>query len=473
MFPLCFILMPFGKKTDASGKQIDFDAVYRDLIHPAVVAAELEPIRADEEMSGGIIHKPMFERLILCEYAVADLTTANANVFYELGVRHAIRPHSTLLIFAEGGGQLPFDVAPLRASPYRLGPDGRPADLDQVKHEMVKRLVGSKEAKTDSPLFNLVEDYPEIDHAKTDVFRDRVAYSAEMKKELASIRSRYKKAVDAIAKVTDLSEQEKKKRQGEERHKSLVKLQQVQTDLGDIRNVESGVAIDLFLSYRALEAWEEMIRLQDQMSAPLAATVMVQEQLGLALNRAGRGEEAEKALLELLEKRGPSSETYGILGRVYKDRWEAAARAGEKFEARGLLDKAIEAYLNGFEADWRDAYPGVNAVTLMELKEPPDPGRDKLIPVVSYAVERRMAAGKPDYWDQATLLELAVLGKDQQKAEQHLGKALAVVREVWEPETTARNLRLIREARQARNETLVWAQDMEKALLAKTGKGGR
>ena len=78
-------------------------------------------------MTGGIIHKPMFERLILCDYAVADLTTANANVFYELGVRHAVRkPWSTLLLFAEGGSQLPFDVAPLRALPYQLTPGGTP-----------------------------------------------------------------------------------------------------------------------------------------------------------------------------------------------------------------------------------------------------------------------------------------------------------------------------------------------------------
>ena len=62
---------------------IDFDSIYQDLIAPAINEAEFEPLRADEEMTGGIIHKPMFERLILCEYAVADLTTANANVFYE------------------------------------------------------------------------------------------------------------------------------------------------------------------------------------------------------------------------------------------------------------------------------------------------------------------------------------------------------------------------------------------------------
>jgi len=49
-------------------------------------------IRADEERGGGIIHKPMYERLLLAEIVIADLTFASANVFSELGVRHAARP---------------------------------------------------------------------------------------------------------------------------------------------------------------------------------------------------------------------------------------------------------------------------------------------------------------------------------------------------------------------------------------------
>jgi len=434
--PLCFVLMPFGKKPDAGGALVDFDSVYEQLIAPAIRAAELDPLRADEEMTGGIIHKPMYERLILCEFAVADLTTANANVFYELGLRHAVRPWSTVLLFAEGSGQLPFDVGPLRALPYRLGPDGKPADLARDRQALTARLQEARAKATDSPAFQLVEHFPDIQRLKTDVFRDRVRYSEETKTRLASAR---KAGADAV--------------------------RAVERELGRIIDAEAGVVIDLFLSYRAVKAWEDMIALVKNMTPPLAATVMVQEQLGLALNRTGRGEEAEQALKALIEQRGPSSETYGILGRVYKDRWEAALKTGETILARGLLDKAIQAYLAGFEADWRDAYPGINAVTLMELKEPPDPRRERLIPVVAYAVDRRIAMGKPDYWDYATLLELAVLAKDEGQAADALSQSRAAVRESWEPETTARNLRLIREARERRGDLPPWQKQIEDELL--------
>ena len=75
--PLCFVVMPFGQKPDpAGGAAIDFDRIYTTALAPAIEDADMEPIRADEERTGGIIHKPMFERLILCDYAVADPTTA-------------------------------------------------------------------------------------------------------------------------------------------------------------------------------------------------------------------------------------------------------------------------------------------------------------------------------------------------------------------------------------------------------------
>jgi MAP3K TRAFs-binding domain len=441
--PLCFVLMPFGEKKDAAGATIQFDAVYKDLIRPAIEAAKMEPIRADEEMTGGIIHKPMFERLILCEYAIADLTTANANVFYELGVRHAVRPWSTILIFAEGS-RLPFDLGPLRGLPYTLGADGKPADPATGINAIAAQLAAAREAATDSPIYQLVDGFPEVDHTKTDVFRGQVRYSEQAKERLATARRLGADAVRAVEK-----------------------------ELEPIADQEAGVVIDLFLSFRAVEAWNDMIALVEKMSKPLAATVIVQEQLGLALNRASQGDRAERVLLALLERRGPSPETYGILGRVYKDRWEAARRNSDAFTVRGLLDKAINAYRRGFEADWRDAYPGVNAVTLMTVRNPPIPEREELFPVVHYAVERKIARGKPDYWDYVTRLELAVLREKGEDATNAVADALACVREWWEAETTANNLRLIREARAERGKGVSWADAIEQALRRKAEDMGK
>jgi tetratricopeptide (TPR) repeat protein len=442
--PLCFIAMPFGRK-EAGGRSVEFDAVWKDLIAPAIEAADMQPLRADEEQSGGIIHKPMFERLILCEFAVADLTLANANVFYEIGIRHAARPATTVLIVADEV-RLPFDVAMLRTMPYRLGPDGRPSHAGEDAAMLGQRLRDCRDNRfKDSPLFQVLDGIKplEVPSDRTDIFRQQVA--------------------DAQAKQQDLAKARDAAKSDKQAGQAAVAA--IRQSLGLLDAVEPGVLIDLLLSYRAVGDWQGMINLANDMPEPLRSTVMVQEQLGFALNRAGRSEEAERVLKKLIAARGPSSETLGILGRVYKDRWEAATKAGETIKARGLLGKAIDAYRRGFESDWRDHYPGVNAVTLMELKEPPDPERLKMIPVVRYSVERRTADEKADYWDWATLVELAVLAKDEAGAADALGHALAAAREPWEPESTARNLRLIREARERRGETVPWARELEKALL--------
>jgi hypothetical protein len=438
--PLCFVVMPFARKSDASGTVIDFDAVYRDLIAPSIRAAHLEPIRADDERTGGLIHKPMFERLILCEFAIADLTFANANVFYELGIRHAVRPYSTVLLFA-AGTRLPFDVAPDRGIPYVVSASGEPTDIEATQRRLTDQLVAARDRSVDSPIFQLVEGFPDISRLKTDVFRDRVHYSATWKERLA-----------------------------EARETGLAAVRAAEADLGRLVDVEAGILIDLFLSYRAVEGYAEMVALVGRMPRPLATTPLVREQLALALNRLGRRTEAERVLRTLIEERGADSETYGLLGRVYKDQWSDARDAGLDSLARGLLSKATAAYLAGFEADWRDAYPGINAVTLMELSDPPDPRRTALIPVVSYAVDRRLASGRADYWDHATKLELAVLAQDQAAAQQALADALAMVRERWEPKSTAKNLRLIRTAREQRGERLPWAEPIEEELLRRSGR---
>lgn len=305
-----------------------------------------------------------------------------------------------------------------------IAPAIRAAGLEPVRPTgpLAERLFD------EARLAQLLDDFPDdIQRLKTDVFRERVRYAADLKAKLAAAR---RAGADAVAAV--------------------------EAELRDIGHADAGVVIDLLLSYRAVSAWQAMIALVARMAAPLAATVLVREQLAFALNRAGRGEEAEALLLGLIAERGASSETCGLLGRVYKDRWQAARDAGDAALARGLLDRAIGAYLQGFEADWRDAYPGVNAVTLMELKDTPDPRQAALLPVVRYAVERRVAGGAADYWDCATRLELAVLARDRAGAAAALADALAHLREGWEATSTARNLALIAAARQARGDADDW-----------------
>ena len=117
-----------------------------------------------------------------------------------------------------------------------------------------------------------------------------------------------------------------KERLARARGQGVEALQRAERELEPIEDAESGIVVDLFLSYRAVEAYPEMIALVERMSPPLAATAMVQEQLGFALNRDEQRDRAESVLKELIDRRGPSSETYGILGRVYKDQWEAAKK---------------------------------------------------------------------------------------------------------------------------------------------------
>jgi hypothetical protein len=434
--PLCFIVMPFGVKPDGRGGSVNFDAVCEELLAPAAREAGLVPLRGDQELVGGLIHKPMFERLVLADYAIVDISTANPNVFYELGVRHAVRPYSTVLVSAETKS-IPFDLAPDRVFPYALDDDGLPVDLESHRAALVTALRAARDSKIDSPVFQLIDGLPpaEIDRLKTDVFRDQADYSATVKRKLAIAR-----------------------------RKSDEALRTAEEELGELGDVEAGVLVDLLLSYRARSMWEEMARLAEAMPEPVRHTALVREQYAFALNRAGRDEEAESVLCELLAKHGPSSERLGLLGRVYKDRWKQE-RGRSDVRAAGFLDRAIATYIEGFETDWRDAYPGVNALTLSEVRAPAEPVQKALAPAVRYANRRRLAGGAADYWDQATRLELAVIERDEVEGEKAIRAALAAVRESWEPQSTAQTLAMIREARAQRGEALDWAHRAERELL--------
>ena len=295
----------------------------------------------------------------------------------------------------------------------------------------------------DSPLFQLLDYMPrfEVDHSKTDTFRDRFDYSRKYKQRLAEARKQGEAAVKAVA---------------------------ADPALGNLSEVEAGIIVDLFLSLRDVEAHAAMVELYGRMPQPLQRTRIIREQLGFALNRIGRFQDAEKVLKEVLQEFGPSSETGGLLGRIYKDRWKIAARDSRP-DAPVLLRRAIETYLAGFQADWRDAFPGINAVTLMEMQDKVDPRQAEILPVVRYAATEK-ARRSVDYWDHATLLELAVIGRDVADVQQQLGEVLAIVEDdtpPWHLKTTAEQLAMIRAARLKRGEETGWIEEAETALNAR------
>src|SRR5579864_8578498 len=99
-----FIIRPFGTK-----QGIDFDQVARTLIGPALTALGLSGRDTIEILEQGNIRVDMFRRLLTADLVVADLSIHNANVFYELGIRHALRDHGTFVLRCDVD-KFPFDL---------------------------------------------------------------------------------------------------------------------------------------------------------------------------------------------------------------------------------------------------------------------------------------------------------------------------------------------------------------------------
>jgi tetratricopeptide (TPR) repeat protein len=429
---LCFVDMPFGQKPDLkSGVVVDFDQIYNEAIKPAIEASGLEALRGDEERTGGIIHGAMFARLLLAEFVVADLTLANPNVFYELGIRHAAKPFTTVPIFANVSA-LPFDVALVRAVGYQLK-KGKltKAAAQKLKSQLSKRLSDAISGATthDSPLFQLIPKFPGIDLPEevTETFKDRIRQAEEFREMLSSARAQPLR----------------------EEREALFKIRR---ELGDLKTVQRSVLIELMSSFRDAEAFEELVELYNSFPVSVKEYIIVKQQFALALNRRNQSDDREKALRildEVLENRGPDSETLGIKGRIHKDIYTEAVRAGS-ITAAAALDDAINAYTKGFEADPRDYYPGVNAINLLIQKGDTEALKkvERLLPLVNFAVERRGGASSTDYWDLATALELACIGEDWATANGILPKAILAATISFKTATTLGNLRLLKQARE-------------------------
>ena len=150
----CFVIMPFGSASPEQKKR--FDGVYRGIIVPAICEAGYEPIREDISATPGSIPKSIVKKLAEAEMVVADLTSINPNVFYELGIRHVFSKTGTVLIMNKGEN-IPFDNASYRVIQYT----NELADLDDI-HQQIVTAIKNRENNSDNP-DNIVHDtYPSL-----------------------------------------------------------------------------------------------------------------------------------------------------------------------------------------------------------------------------------------------------------------------------------------------------------------------
>lgn len=136
-----FVIGPIGDKDaqDGSPARLAYEEgiqVFEDVVAPACTAFGLEAVRADMISRTGEIPEQIFRQLRDCPVVIADLTGANPNVMYELGLRHTT---GRVTIQIGEKGRLPFDVAAIRTIMFKRSEAG----LVQARKDLSKALAAN------------------------------------------------------------------------------------------------------------------------------------------------------------------------------------------------------------------------------------------------------------------------------------------------------------------------------------------
>lgn len=141
---VCYASLPMGVRPDQSGRLINFDHIYFETVKPAVEGAGVTCVRSDELKMGSVIHKAVFSAVLYSDFMLADITTLNANVIYELGIRHAVGRHSILI--SDASQRLPFDFSYVMTQLYQLTPDGMISpDESRLLREKITKAIKDAE----------------------------------------------------------------------------------------------------------------------------------------------------------------------------------------------------------------------------------------------------------------------------------------------------------------------------------------
>ena len=427
--PSCFVVMGFREKTDPiSGKTFDLDKSYRMLIKPAVEAAGATCVRADEIVHAEVIDVPMYEQLLQADLVVADLSTLNANAFFELGVRYALRPRATVAI-AESGFKNPFDTNHIATLPYEhLGKGIDAEEAERFKAQLTnlcRTLLNDKEP--DSPVYTYIRDLQP----------PPVRGAVQLTEAAAAHRAAPSGSAD------------------------------------DPTAKPLGQLMDLALSFRRDENFAAMRQVLAGVVAAMGdrPDAFAVQQLALATYKSKDLEPVKaltdaQAILTPLDPEGANDpETLGIWGAIHKRLAGRPERSAEQQKAD--LDTAIFAHEKGYYLK-DDYYNGINLAFLLDTRAAKEQGDDRIADrVQARRVRERLARrleqqiaereGKETtkdlreegYWMRATMAE-AHAGLGNAAGEQEwLDKARSFASEPWMVSTTQEQIGKLRQLLEA------------------------
>ena len=400
--PTCFVVQGFGRKTDfESGRVLDLDASY-EVIKEAVEAAGYDCVRADEIKHSRTIDQVMYEQLLNADLVIVDLSTSNVNAFYELGVRFALRPHTTIVI-AENRLNFPFDINHIPIHTYEhLGND---VGLREAKRLIadLKDLIGEidrAESVFDSPVYTFLPGLkPPLSERPDDARFEAVNPDAH-DASLADLKRRAREAMAAsdFAKAVSL--------------------------WADVR--AQGPKDDYVVQQLALATYKS--KQPDEVAAL---------------------KEARRILDFLWPHESLDPETLGLWAAVHKRLYEAE-------EDLSALDEAITATERGFLLG-ESYYNGINLAFLLDTRAGlADPEFAREDHARARSIRRRVTeicearlnlaeiGSEERFWLLATLEQAAVgLGDDEAAAQWH-GEALAACTADWQLSSTAQQIGKLR-----------------------------
>ena len=402
--PICFMIMPYNTKPTgleaAKGPvQVDFDALWDKALRPLLEEdLGFEAVRADQDL-GPLIIQEMIERLALADVVVADVSVANANVYYEIGVRHAAHRAGCVLIAADWARPV-FDLDQMRQLRYPL-PEAVTTDaMGQAIRAKLRDGI-RRMASGPSAVFELLPGFPSaMDVSRAGAFRKRVTEISTIMRDVAAARHAAPSARKA---------------------KAIVVAQQHRQAAINV----PVVALELLTLLRDAAAWAEIGVLARDLPETTRQLGLVQELTCLALAKTGDDATAIGALEELIERAGDSSERRGLLGGRHKRLSRSAATEADR---RHHLDCAVDEYTRGMLLDLNDYYPTSNLPRL--LRQRGNRARRKLrsdeeraqeaATITVVACRRALARNPADQWLRPTLLGAAFDAGDVDTAQELL-----------------------------------------------------